>query len=301
MRTARVLLLAWLAGAGLLAAPTTAQVGQRLEGPRRVWLSGGAFLRGSTHAQVEAAIAECRRRSRPPLEEDCVPRLFGLEAPQRRIVVSAYGIDRTEVTRSAWSRCVRAGRCPPPRGAAPRGPRVPEHPVTGITSMEAAGFCRFAGGRLPTEAEWERAARGADGRAYPWGRLFNDRLANHGGVNGRAALDGYRFTAPVGTFPGGASPHGLLDMAGNAWEWVADRFAVGSYASGPAVDPRGAATGGDRLIRGGSFRYDGDRLRTAHRLPLPAGEQAADVGFRCAYDPPAPGFGLGAPATPLGR
>lgn len=287
--------------AALVAAPTQAQERARLEGPRRIWVARGSFLRGSTEADVEAAIAECRRRLPARLQRVCAPRIFQLESPQRTIVVSAYGIDRTEVTRDAWRRCMDAGACPPPRGPAPPGPAPGRHPVTGVTNHEAAAFCRFAGGRLPTEAEWERAARGPDGRSYPWGRLFNDRLANHGGLGGRAVLDGFRGTAPVGSFPGGASPHGLADMAGNVWEWVADRFDAGSYATGRAVDPRGPRSGGERLIRGGSHRVDGEQLRTAHRLPLAAGRAERDVGFRCAYAARPPGFGLGPGDTPLRR
>ena len=266
-----------------------------------MWLPRGAFLRGSTQTEVEAAVEDCRRRTSERLREICSPRIFGLEAPRRRIVVSAHGIDRTEVTWDSWRRCMRAGACPPPRIPAPAGPSPAAHPVTGVTSHEAAAFCRFAGGRLPTEAEWERAARGPDGRAYPWGRYFNDRLANHGGLEGRAALDGFRGSAPVGSFPGGASPHGLLDMAGNAWEWVADRFDPTSYARGPAVDPRGPATGGDRLIRGGSYRVDGDRLRTAHRLPFPASAHEPDIGFRCAYEARPASLLLAPGSSPLGR
>ena len=301
MRRVAAVMIACALGASAFTAPTTAQERALLEGPRRVWLARGRFLRGSTEADIEAALTECRRRLTPPMQRLCAPQLFALEAPQRAIVVSAYGIDRTEVTRDAWRRCMRAGECPPPRGAAPPDATEGRQPVTGVTSHEAAAFCRFAGGRLPTEAEWERAARGADARVYPWGRLFNDRLANHGGLGDRAALDGFRGTAPVGSFPAGASPSGLLDMAGNVWEWVADRFDSASYATGPSVDPRGPATGGDRLIRGGSYRVGAEQLRTAHRLPLAAGRAERDVGFRCAYDARPRGFGLGPETTPLSR
>ncbi|MEM1416514.1 MAG: formylglycine-generating enzyme family protein [Myxococcota bacterium] len=283
---------------GALQPPARAETHLALEPPRRIWLARGSFVRGATDAAIDAAVDRCQRRSPRSRWGPCSRRVFGLEGPPRRIVVSAYGIDRTEVTQAAWDRCVRAGACVPSRtpAAAPglAGPRLP---VTGITSHEAAAFCRFAGGRLPTEAEWERAARGPGGRAYPWGELFNDRLANHGDGTGRGAIDGFSRAAPVGSFPQAASPHGLLDAAGNVWEWVADRYAEGSYARGPSVDPRGPATGGGQLIRGGSWRESAERLRVTHRVPIPAGDHLPDLGFRCAYDAPPAGW-PGARATP---
>lgn len=257
--------------------------------PGTVQLTGGWFLRGSHDADLRYALALCEQelglRGRTICRDPSVSELFASEAPARRIWVSAFAIDRTEVTRAAWSRCVLAGACSPSR-VSDADPRLggAELPVTGITWHEARAFCRFAGGRLPSEAEWERAARGSDGRRFPWGNLWNDRLANHGGTEGSAAIDGHRHLAPVGRYPAGASPHGVLDMAGNAWEWTADRFDPQSYVAGLSVDPRHDSSGGERVIRGGSWRSTAESLRTTTRRPAAEGAYAPDLGLRCAYD-----------------
>ena len=257
--------------------------------PDVVWLDGGAFLRGSRDDDLRYAVELCEREWGLRGDEICrggaFTQLFAAEAPARRIFVGPYGIDRHEVTRARWRRCVLADRCPPARipDDDPRlgGDRMP---VTGVTWREASAFCAFAGGRLPTEAEWERAARGPDDRRFPWGDVYNDRLANHAG-----AIDGHRYLAPVGAYPDGASPHGLLDVAGNVWEWTADRFEMGGYASGLDVDPRGPRSGGERVTRGGSWATRAEMLRVTMRRPVAEGESAPDLGFRCAYDPPEPG------------
>ena len=153
-------------------------------------------------------------------------------------------------------------------------------PVAGVTWDEARAFCEFAGGRLPTDEEWERAARGGDARhRFPWGRQYNDRLANHGrSPRGPDDVDGFVYAAPVGSFPGGASPYGLLDMAGNVWEWT---------ASPPRADE--VETGGDpnvyRILRGGSWAQPPEVMRVSHREWQPLGAAPSDVGLRCAYDP----------------
>ena len=248
-----------------------------------VFIDGGWFWRGSTDRDVAYATSLCERewgdRGRELCRGDIVASLLAAETPRRRIWVSAYRIDRTEVTHERWRRCVAAGRCPPARTDGHPRLSSPQMPVTGVDFFEAERYCAFVGGRLPTEAEWERAARGSGRRRFPWGMLFNDRLANH-----RRALDGFRYLAPVGSFPAAASPHGLLDMAGNVWEWTADRFAIDSYATGPAVDPTGPPSGGQRVTRGGSWRSSADLLRVTMRRPWPAGSAAPDLGFRCAYD-----------------
>jgi formylglycine-generating enzyme required for sulfatase activity len=182
---------------------------------------------------------------------------------------------------------VVAGRCAPPRSR-PEDPRVglDDHPATGVDWSDASVFCAFAGGRLPSEAEWERAARGSDARRFPWGRNFDPRLANHG--NGRLegdASDGFESAAPVGSFPLGASPYGVLDLAGNAAEWTADAYVERGYDGLPRVDPRRDERSGYRVVRGGSWRLPPHMLRVSHRNPMPESARFADIGFRCAYDP----------------
>ena len=256
-----------------------------------VLIEGGWFFRGSTERDVSYAVSLCERewgeRGRELCRGDILAQLLASETPQRRIWISAYRIDRTEVTHERWRRCVAAGRCPPARTDGDPRLSAPSMPVAGVDFYEAERYCAFVGGRLPSEAEWERAARGGGRRRFPWGQQFNDRLANH-----RSAIDGFRYLAPVGSFPEAASPHGLLDMAGNVWEWTRDRFDADSYSSGPSVDPQGPAAGGERVTRGGSWRSSADLLRTTMRRPWPAGTPAPDLGFRCAYDVvPAPSTG----------
>lgn len=254
-----------------------------------VHLSGGWFLRGSHDADLRYGLALCEQevglRGRTVCRDPAVSELFAAEAPARRIWVRAFAIDRTEVTRRAYARCVLAGACFPSR-VSDGNPRLgaPLLPVTGVTWSEARTFCAFVGGRLPTEAEWERAARGSDGRRFPWGNLYNDRLANHGGPEGRAAIDGFRYLAPVGSYPDGASPHGLLDVAGNVWEWTADRYDPSAYVADTSVDPRHDDASGERAIRGGSWRSTGESLRVTTRRPAAESTFGPDLGFRCAYD-----------------
>lgn len=257
--------------------------------PPTIRIAAGWFRRGSDEVDVRYALSLCERelgfRGREICHEPSVALLFEAEMPARRIHVRAFRIDRTEVTRAAWRTCVRAGRCPPERTPdTDERLGAPQMPVTGVTWVEARAYCEFVGGRLPTETEWERAARGVDGRRFPWGNAWNDRLANHGGLEGRAAIDGFRFLAPVGSFPDGASPFGLLDVAGNVWEWTEDRFAPGAYAGDLAVDPRGPREGGERVARGGSWRSTAEQLRVTTRRPVPEGAHAPDLGLRCAYD-----------------
>jgi formylglycine-generating enzyme required for sulfatase activity len=251
-----------------------------------VWLPEGWFLRGSDDRAVRHALLLCLPRIDWVFPPGCPDRLFADERPARRVWVSAFGIDRTEVTVGEWRRCVAAGQCAPLRVAADARTTREQLPATGMTWDEAASYCRYAGGRLPTEAEWERAARGPDGRHFPWGRAYNDRLANHGRPGGRPDVsDGYRYAAPVGSFPQAESPHGLLDMAGNVWEWTADRYDPEAYRRQESIiDPTGPESGTKRVVRGGSWRSPPHALRVTHREPRARAGAWADVGLRCAYD-----------------
>jgi len=274
-------------GAGL---PLEAQgPGVALEPAAVVWIDGGHFRRGSRPEDLRTALSLCTRAYRGRADR-CSEELWALELPARQIYISPFGIDRTEVTNAAYARCVAAGACSPARVSL-ADDRVgrPQMPVSGVTHPQARTFCRFAGGRLPTESEWERAARGPDGRPFPWGHQWNDRLANHGAAGSQPdPIDGHRYAAPVGSYPAGASPRGVLDMSGNVWEWTADRGGSDSHdwESGPAVDPTGASSGGERMVRGGSWRSTPDALRVTTRIPVPEGTTAPDLGFRCAYERP---------------
>jgi formylglycine-generating enzyme required for sulfatase activity len=192
------------------------------------------------------------------------------ERPARTRTLPAFVIDRTEVTRSAYAACVAAHRCKPvPRELA--GPPGADGtlPVTNVSWFDARDFCAFAGGRLPTEAEWEKAARGADGREFPWGPDAACERANWGNFEGEGPCAGRApgFPVAVGRYADGASPYGALDMAGNVWEWVADKF---------DEDPS------RRAVRGGSCCSYFVPPRAANRNAWAPEYRGGDLGFRCA-------------------
>jgi formylglycine-generating enzyme required for sulfatase activity len=205
----------------------------------------------------------------------------GGRAYSRPVVsLNAFWISRTQVTNAMYARCVRAGAC---RKAIRKAinphyydPKYANHPVVYVTWSDAVRYCEFTGGRLPTEAEWEKAARGNDNRIYPWNnRKHISILAN---------VDNHQnTTTPVGKYPSGASPFGVLDMGGNVREWVQDWFAASYILQSPLQNPLGPASGKLRVLKGASW-HDSEKssiieARFAH-LPESAGNNR---GFRCAY------------------
>jgi formylglycine-generating enzyme required for sulfatase activity len=180
---------------------------------------------------------------------------------------------------------VAAGRCVPPR-LDDTDPRLggDAMPVAGIGWAEAVAYRAFVGGRMPTEQEWEKAARGDSRRRFPWGRYYHPRLANHGRPPRRPdGSDGFRFAAPVASFPDGASPYGVLDMAGNVWKWTASAPTARDFEvlGHRRVDPHRY-----RILRGGSWAHPAVALRVTHRSFLSVEDARSDLGFRCAYDLP---------------
>jgi formylglycine-generating enzyme required for sulfatase activity len=258
-----------------------------LRPPARVRITAGRFALGSDDGAIERAVKACLLA--PPAADSCNPELFADERPARDVYLAAYSIDRLEVSNAAYGRCVHAGVCLP-SGLSDSDLRLgrPEHPVAAISWQDAQRYCSWAGGALPSEAQWERAARGNSARTFPWGREWNGRLANHGAADGSEdELDGFSFAAPVDAFPDGRSFYGLQNMAGNVGELVADHYAA--YPTTPkasAVDPSGPRTGSERVIRGGSWRSPPFALRVTARARIPEQERRPDLGFRCAYAPP---------------
>lgn len=229
--------------------------------------------------------------------------------PEHRVRLSAYCIDRTEVTVRAYRACVEthAGGCAQPSsggvitGEACNWGRSGRdlHPINCVDWEQASAYCRWIGGRLPTEAEWEFAARGNDGRRYPWGneepgpQLLNacgdECVERHPGWSRMyAGNDGWPETSPVGTYPSGASPFGVFDMSGNVWEWTADRYAGYSDNQGSSIveNPTGPSGPSDitaRVNRGGSWLYNvAAGVRAAARNWNAPSLRSGLLGFRCA-------------------
>jgi iron(II)-dependent oxidoreductase len=242
------------------------------------------FRMGSTSTEVIDSTTLCEHE---PLAATCDERSFSDELLQHRVKLSAYSLDRREVSVADYAACVRIGRCKaPPYDRGARRFERSSFPVTLVTWDEASTFCAARGARLPTEAEFERAARGPNARRFPWGDRLNDRLANHGrlGLDPTDDGDGFAELAPVGSFTAGRTPDGFLDLAGNAAEWVQDRYAT-QYPDSPATDPEGpdAATATSaRVVRGGSYESPMAWLRGAARGATLPGDRRPSLGFRCA-------------------
>ena len=244
------------------------------------------------------------------------------DRPSHRVELTAYCIDRTEVTVWAWRACEAAGECPaaPTTVDAASYERAEDaafwsrfcnggrrdrdaHPINCVDWWQADTFCHWSGGRLPTEAEWEYAGRGQDLRTYPWGEDFPDATrANASRIEARRFMatqgesewdtldggdDGWPTTSPVGFFaaPRGASPFGLHDMIGNVREWTADWYAP-YVDEALAVNPQGPPTGPGRVVRGGSWRdSDAASLRVTTRDFREPGHRTSNLGFRCVRAP----------------
>ena len=214
------------------------------------------------------------------------------EKPIHTVYLNEYWIDQTEVTNTQYALCVAAGHCTKPLNLESQinswyqDEELSDHPVVFVDWNQANAYCTWAGRRLPTEAEWEKAARGSDGRLYPWGDEFDSTKVNYCDVNCWAIWkdvdnsDGYSNTSPVGAFPGGASPYGVLDMAGNAYEWVSDWFSL--YTSKYQDNPTGPASGKEHVLRGGAWGDDFHHLLTVIRSDEPSDVRRDFIGFRCA-------------------
>ena len=184
------------------------------------------------------------------------------EQPEHTVALDAFWIDKTEITNRSYGLCVQASACKPPSRRTSNGiddyygnAQYEDYPVIFVSWTDAQSYCTWAGQRLPTEAEWEKAARGTDGRLYPWGNTPPDKnLANFD--------DNIWDVVAAGSYPAGASPYGALDMAGNVWEWTADWFGSDYYSQSPTQNPTGPETGTKRVLRGGSWNFDAPGSRT---------------------------------------
>ena len=208
----------------------------------------------------------------------------GNEHPQHTVSLDAYWIDQTEVTNAMYEKCVTAGVCTDLGSNASNTRKeyfgnaaYADYPVIFVNWYQAQAYCKWAARELPTEAQWEKAARGTDGEAYPWGNETPTKdIANYNANKGD--------TTKVGSYAAGASPYGAYDMAGNVWEWVADKYDEQYYSSSPASNPTGAASGKYQILRGGSWYNLGTDIRSAYRSGVSPSVFYYDTGFRCALN-----------------
>ena len=208
------------------------------------------------------------------------------EHPRHKVYLDAFYMDKYEATSSRYAEFMRAtGRPAPEYWDQMKIGKHNNHPVVGVDWHDADAYCRWAGKRLPTEAEWEKAARGTDERFYPWGNQEPaSGIANFGhGFAGKVYDQGLE---PVGTYEGGKSPYGIYDLAGNVWEWVADWYEENYYAKSPERDPKGSSSGQYRVLRGGSWNRQPKHVRSTLRFWLSPSFRYDTVGFRCAQDIP---------------
>ena len=247
-----------------------------IDGMELVYIPAGEFKMGSTRAEDPQTLDE--------------------EVPQHIVYLDSFWIDQTEVTNAQYAMCVASGACSKPidnisltRSSYYDNSLYSNYPVILVSWNQAAAYCAWAGRRLPTEAEWEKAARGPEGRIYPWGTTFDGTLANYCDINCNNDWkddrydDGYTDTSPVGDYPDGASFYGVLDMAGNVYEWVADWY--GPYSRIRQPNPTGPPSGTEHIIRGGSWGDDPAHIRSAVRSHIHADNWMNFIGFRCARNP----------------
>jgi formylglycine-generating enzyme required for sulfatase activity len=259
-----------------------------------LFVPGGEFQMGTNDAQMRISLQVCGQTASRMFGAGsrCFASEFADETPAHRVELDSFWIDRTEVTNAQYRRCVQAGACTPPADpsslthpAYSRDPAFNTYPVIWVGWEQASAYCAWAGARLPTEAEWEFAARGPAGSLFPWGDSFDGTRLNYCDANcdlgpGDASIDdGYPDTAPVGSYPSGASWCGALDMAGNVREWVADWF--GPY-HGRQLNPRGPRTGEMIVSRGGSWLDPPENVRSAKRGRNEPDFAIYKLGIRCA-------------------
>jgi formylglycine-generating enzyme required for sulfatase activity len=237
-----------------------------------IFIPAGEFIMGSTDSDTNANYDE---------------------KPQHKIYLDAFWIDKTEVTNAMYKLCVDDAICQLPRDAKYyNDPAYTDHPIVNVDWHQVKIYCQWAGRRLPTEAEWEKAARGTDGRIYPWGNtLPTGNLLNLCDKNcpydwkDDSIDDGFSETASESTYPAGASPYGVLDMAGNVWEWVSDQYDPLYYNNSPYKNPLGPSNESNYALRGGSWGDGGDNVRCANRHGANPLDYVEYRGFRCAISP----------------
>lgn len=263
-----------------------------------VFVSSGEFVMGSSPESLARALDLCT-----VYYDDCEVEWFSDEMPQHTVELGSFWMDRTEVSNEQFTGFLNVmsnrreggmlwldeehsliekidGEYRPKSG-------YQDHPVVEVTWYAASAYCRWVGGRLPTEAEWEYAARGVSGELFPWGDQIDGARLNFCDTNCELDWadievdDGYAETAPVGSYLKGQSWSGVLDMSGNVYEWVGDWYAEDYYAQSPYRDPQGPSDGEDRVLRGGAWHQSPVSGRSANRLGMDPQVTHGTWGFRC--------------------
>ncbi len=222
------------------------------------------------------------------------------EKPVHTVYLDEYYIGKYEVTNAQYKKfCDAAGRSYPPDPDFTAMPNYftnyPDYPVVNVSWNDAKAYCDWAGLRLPTEAEWEKAARGTDGRKYPWGNVepgaggfvrcnYADKNTDYSWSD-KSVNDGYQWTAPVGSYERGKSPYGCYDMAGNVWEWCADWYDESYYSRSANNNPKGPSSGEYRVLRGGSGDSGAWGIRCADRIWYSPANRLGNYGFRVGSSP----------------
>jgi formylglycine-generating enzyme required for sulfatase activity len=293
-----IIALIILGSAWLVSSCQTHQIGdtwiRSQDGMVLVYVPPGEFQMGSSKEMVFAAKDLCKSSFEGISAGICRVTSYMDEFPDHPVELSAFWLDQTEVTNGQYRLCLEAGVCDPPKelGSFSRdsyfeSTEFDGYPVINLTYVMAVDYCTWVGARLPTEAEWEYAARGPEGFLFPWGNEFDTTKLNYcdsscKGVADPIFNDGFPDTAPVGVFPEGASWVGALDLSGNVREWVADWY--GYFPDEKVTDPQGPLEGDSWVSKGGSW-YDAPyNLRSNNR-----GSNAKDywrhkLGFRCVMD-----------------
>ena len=265
------------AGWSVLSYPGASQVTP----PGMVYVSGGTFEMGSNDDGIDYAMQLCSEAG-----IGCERSLFEDEQLAHTVTLDDFWIDRTEVSNAQYALCVDAGVCEASSYADDATWNADDYPVVGVSWYNARDYCEWAGGRLPTEAEWEYAARGSDGKIYPWGNTFDGARLNFCDANctydawkDASYDDGYETTAPVGSFESGASWCGALDMAGNVWEWTSSLYQGYPYQANDGRED--SALSDPRVLRGGACYYRSLYARSAYRYEIIPDLRIDNVGFRC--------------------
>lgn len=256
------------------------------DGMTQVYIPAGAFIMGSPE---DIMLEECQK-----YRSDCLKGFYADMEPSHTVTINAFWMDKTEVTNAMYALCVTDGECNKPHGSILFGAEgyydvsaYTDYPVREVTFADAKAYCDWAGRRLPSEAEWEKAARGTDGRLFPWGNQpVTGERGNHCDQNcprsyrDLNANDGYMDTSPVGQFQAGASPYGVLDLAGNVREWTSSLYLPYPYK--PDTGRENLSTQGNRVVRGSHWDGTADFALSAYRFEDSPDYHSTCVGFRCA-------------------